>query len=125
MKHFFSKTNTLIRLCLLSLLLPLVSFAAGIGLQDLLEDGGRLLSTILPILIAVELIIFMIGIMRFYMTPDSSSERSASGNAFLVFGVVSLFVTVAILGLVAVIQNTVGVSSGGSITPPQLYEQTS
>lgn len=107
----------------LLLLVPLVSFAAGTGFQDLLEKSARLLTMILPLLIAVEFIIFLIGIMRFYMTPDSSSDSFMSGNAFLVFGVISLFVTVAILGLVAVIQNTVGVSSGGSITAPQLNEQ--
>lgn len=107
---------------LLALLLPVISFAQGTGIQDLLEDGGRLLTLILPILIAVEFIIFLIGIMRFYMTPDTGSDSFMSGNAFLVFGVISLFVTVAIFGLVAVLQNTVGVSSGGSITAPQLNE---
>lgn len=105
-----------------ALVFPTISFAAGTGIQDLLESAGRFLTMILPILIAVEFIIFLIGIMRFYMTPDTSSESFMSGNAFLVFGVISLFVTVAIFGLVAVLQNTVGVASGGNITAPQLNE---
>lgn len=109
-------------MALLAWLFPAMSFAQGVGIQELLEDGGRLLTIILPILIAVEFVIFLIGIMRFYMTSDGNSDNFMSGNSFLVFGVISLFVTVAIFGLVAVLQNTVGVSSGGSITAPQLNE---
>jgi uncharacterized membrane protein len=116
--------RALLTLTLFSLLfIPLATFAAGTGIQDIFEDAGRLMVMILPMLIAVEFIIFLIGIMRFYMTPDSSSDNFMSGNSFLVFGIVSLFVTLGIFGLVSVIQNTVGVSSGGSITAPQLNEE--
>ena len=104
-------------------LFPLVSFAAGTGagFQDLLETVGRFLGIILPMMIALEFIVFFVSVMRFYLMGDNS-EAKVSGNKFVIWALSALFVTFGLLGIVAVLQNTVGVSSGGTITAPQLPE---
>jgi len=113
-------THAVLLVVMALLLAPLVTFAAGSGFQELLGTVGRFLTMILPMLIALEFIIFFVGVMRFYMMD--SSDAKISGNAFVVWALVALFVTFGLLGIVAVIQNTVGVASGGTITAPQLPE---
>lgn len=119
-KGIFTVAFTLLLVAILVLAIPSLAFAA--DLEGLLDTAARWLESILPLLLAIEFIVLFIGIMRFYMTSDSSDKKVA-GNKFIVWALIALFVTMAIYGIVAFFQNTVGVTSGGDLKPPQLSEE--
>lgn len=122
-KHFTKqRTITIIgNIALIAaLVLPFVALAAGDGLQDLLGDFMRVLNDVaIPMLIAIEIIIFIVGVIRYFMNPDTDRTEA---SRFLMFTISAIFATVALLGLVFLIQRSIGVGSGGTIQPPALPE---
>jgi hypothetical protein len=101
------------------MLVPVFASAQGVevDLQSLLADFMNMMNNVtLPILIAVEIIVFVVGVIRYVMNPDKKEQASR----FLMFSIAAIFATVALLGIVFAIQQTLGVGSGGTIQPPQL-----
>lgn len=111
-------------LVLASTLIPMVVFAAApdVDLQSFLERVVVSINTVtIPILLAIEIILFIIGVIRYFMNPDTDRTQAAQ---FIMFTVIAIFATVALLGIVFFIQRSLGVGSGGTIQPPQLSETT-
>lgn len=79
---------------------------------------GLVLNPLVSLLIGVALIYFLWGIVT-YVRAGDSTEKVAEGARMMLYGVVALFVMIAVWGLVNVVAQTVGVGSGGvpSVTP--------
>ena len=67
-------------------------------------------------LFVVALILFFVGIFRFFLSKDKDAHEQ--GYKFMAFGVVALFVMVGIWGIVAFISQTLNIGVGGDIPTP-------
>lgn len=80
-------------------------------IQDFINYVGCVLGrSVLPLLIGFAVLFFVIGVVRYVIAPDGSNDREA-GRKFMIYGVIGLFVIVAMWGLVGVLVNTFGVST--------------
>jgi len=97
---------------------PAVAFAQSLGgLETLLKSVGRLIDVALPIVVAIALLAFFWGLAKLIW---GGAEAVAEGKSLMIWGIVALFVMVSVWGLVRFIGDAVGISSGGSITPPSV-----
>ena len=84
-------------------------------LQTLLTAVGRLVNTALPIVIAIGLLVFLWGLVKFIF---AGSEAKEEGKTMMIWGIVALFVMVSVWGLVRFIGGAVGIGQGGTIPVP-------
>ncbi|MBP6855226.1 MAG: hypothetical protein KBD26_03690 [Candidatus Pacebacteria bacterium] len=66
--------------------------------------------SVIPLLIALAVIVFIWGVLKFIMNADDSTKRE-EGRNFIIWGLVGLFVMVSIWGIVNILNNTFGVSN--------------
>ncbi len=93
---------------------PALAFAQDLGnLSRLLTAVGRLVSLALPIVVALGLLAFFWGLVRYIF-----SESKEEGRSLMIWGVVAIFVMVSVWGLVRFIGNAFGVEQGGSAPVP-------
>jgi hypothetical protein len=70
-----------------------------------------------PLLIALSVIVFIIGVIKYIKNGDDSKARE-EGRNFMIYGIIGLFVMISVWGLVGVLQGTFGL--GNSVFIPQL-----
>lgn len=63
-----------------------------------------IIDSLIPIIIGIALIVFIWGIIRYVITSSESDKKEAV--SIIIYGLITLFVMVAVWGLVAVIGNT-------------------
>ncbi|OGZ04099.1 MAG: hypothetical protein A2648_02980 [Candidatus Lloydbacteria bacterium RIFCSPHIGHO2_01_FULL_41_20] len=92
------------------LLTPIIVFAARYNnVSDLFEFFTNLINTaIIPVLVGLALVYFLWGAGLFIKNADDTSKRS-EGRMFMLYGVIGLFVIIAIWGLVQVLLGTFGI----------------
>ncbi len=73
--------------------------------------------TILPLLIGIEIFLFIFGVMRFMIGAGNEKERGI-GKSFAIWGIIAIAVTVGVWGIVATIRNSFGLSSGPTTVRP-------
>ncbi len=71
-----------------------MSFAALVG------KFIGLINTIIPLLVAIALVFFFIGLVRF-IYESSDSHGHAEGKELIVWGLVAMFVLVSVWGILA------------------------
>ncbi|MSR87567.1 MAG: hypothetical protein EXS69_00095 [Candidatus Zambryskibacteria bacterium] len=86
------------------------------NVEGLLRAIGRLIDLALPIIIALGLLCFFWGLVKFIFSSDD--EAKAAGKSLMVWGLVALFVMVSVWGLIRFIGVAVGVGQGDTITVP-------
>jgi hypothetical protein len=75
-------------------------------LQELFAYGICLLNSgIIPFLLGLGLVIFLIGVVGYVRAGDNEEKRQA-GRDLMIFGIVALFVMVAVWGLVKILYTT-------------------
>ena len=103
--------------------LPMVAFAqnqttgcdvVGVGtgsgtLQGMLCTIGGLLQTLIPILIVLGVIYFIWGVISYVIAGDE--EAKTKGRDRMIYGIIGLFVIVAVWGLVHILGTTFGVTN--------------
>ena len=82
---------------------PLAVFAADV--YDVLDTFSDILNFLVPILIALAVVIFLVGVVK-YITAAGDEEKRASGRNTMIYGIIGLFVMVAVWGLVNVLFET-------------------
>ncbi len=88
----------------------------GNNLTSLIVWFGNILSLLIPIMIALALLAFFWGLVKYVW--GSGGEGADNGRKIMVAGLVALFVMVSVWGIIRLAQNTLGVGSGGSLPPP-------
>lgn len=97
---------------------PAVAFAQGLGnLETLLRSIGRLIDIALPIVVAIGLLTFFWGLVKFIFAGE---EAKKEGQHLMIWGLVALFVMVSVWGLVRFIGVAVGVGQGDTIIVPKV-----
>jgi flagellar biogenesis protein FliO len=128
MKNFFTKLNILIGL----VFAPLVSFAqpfrpeyGGLGGSGGSESYAGLISNVLKIIenltvlgSGVALFLFLWGVVKYFTNSDSAAKRSESVQT-ITYGLIALFVLVAVWGLVKLLQESLLPGSSGGLNIPQ------
>ena len=103
MKHIFK----IALIPALFLFTPFIVMAA--TFQSILTTIGTLLGYLIPILMVIATIVFIWGIIS-YILSAGSDERKKEAKNLIIWGLIGLFVIVAMWGLVTVIGSTFGVS---------------
>ncbi len=92
------------------------SFAhAATTLQDLLFVIKDILAIVIPILVTIAVIVFIWGVIQYVLV--SGEEAKKEGRDKIIYGLLGLFVIVAVWGLVRVLIDTFGITDTGVSTP--------
>lgn len=91
---------------------PVVAFAQTTGgnLTNLLYLALNMVNLVIPLLIAVALVVFFWGLIKYIAGAGEGNEE---GRKIMIAGIVGLFVMVSIWGIIRVIGNTLGIQPGG------------
>ncbi len=92
-------------------LAPSLAFAADIN--SILGVIRNILNTLVPLLIGIAVVVFLWGVIK-YITAGGDEEKRKEARNMMMYGIIGLFVMVAVWGLVAVLGNTLGVQPGGT-----------
>ncbi|MBI2023396.1 hypothetical protein HYT01_02410 [Candidatus Giovannonibacteria bacterium] len=101
-------------------LLPLLAAAQGGGtdVNSTLLSIQQILRNTIIVLFVLATVVFLWGVIK-YMTAGGDEDAISSGRNFMIFGIIGLFVMVAVWGLVYLLVNTFALpNSGGIPTQP-------
>ena len=99
-------------------LAPALAFAQQLdSIRQLLTSIGSLISIALPIVVALGLLGFFWGLVKFIFA-QGNEEAKADGKKIMLWGVVSFFVMVSVWGLVKFIGNQLNINQGETIIVP-------
>lgn len=97
-------------------LTPAFAFAQNLGnLTNLLTSFGNLVRLALPIVVALALLAFFWGLVKFIFNAGDEAAKE-QGKSIMIWGLVALFVMVSVWGLVQFIGTAFNI--GTPATPP-------
>lgn len=94
-----------------SLIIPIFSFAYTPPAQvQTVNDFSYILTNwlttlLIPLLFGVALVVFLAGILKFVSAGDNEEKRTA-GRDTMLFGIIALFVMIAVWGIVRIVYNS-------------------
>jgi hypothetical protein len=95
---------------------PSIAFAQNLGnIENLIRAIGRIVGVALPIVIAIGLLVFLWGLVKFIF---AGSEGKDEGKHLMIWGLIALFVMVSVWGLVRWIGNALDIEQGGTVPIP-------
>jgi hypothetical protein len=116
-KTKYIRISILVFLCLL---FPGITAAqTATTLFDLIGIGAEIVRRLIPLAVALGLVVFLWGMLRFIYAAGNE-QAIAAGRSLMVWGIITLFVMVSVWGLVALLNNTLGIAPGGNVTVPTL-----
>ena len=74
---------------------------------------------VIPLLFTLAVVAFVWGVILFYLNPDNEEKRK-KGKAFIVGGLIALFVMVSIWGIIKIFTNTFGFDENNAMKSSQL-----
>lgn len=95
-------------------LMPFVAMAKTIN--GLILDFMNIIDTIIPLLIAIGVVIFLIGVVK-YISAGGDAEKREEGRNMMIYGIIGLFVMIAFWGLVNVLLDTFNLQTNIPTTP--------
>jgi hypothetical protein len=108
-----------IAILLLTGLFPSVAFADGGNASDVLGTFSSLITQLLPIFVSLAVLFLFFGMAKFILQAGSPEGRKAGLHSIWV-GILVLFVMVSFWGLIAILQNTFGISQSSSVAVPSI-----
>ncbi len=91
------------------------------NIQQLVQSIGNIVAILIPILIAIALIAFFWGLIKYIW---GGGKDTAKGKSIMIAGIISLFVMVSIYGIIAFAQNALlGGTPGQNINAPRVPSQ--
>ncbi len=90
-------------------------------LQGLISSAGDMLNRVIPVLIALALVVFFWGLVKYIM-----SGKAKGAKDIMIAGLLGLFVMVSVWGIIGIAQRTLLGGSGASQTPsgiPQVQQR--
>lgn len=108
----------------MGMILPGAVFAAPRTFTELADMITNLAGLIIPVLVLFAFAAFFFGLVKFLTSGDDTTKRK-EGNMIMTWGIFSLFVIIAVWGIVAVVHMTFfGTERGGPVDgniPEQIY----
>lgn len=113
------KKNKIIRISLISLILPNIVFAGGI--LDLMDSAYSIVySLLIPMAFSLCLLYFFWGMVKYIKDGASSDKAAEEGKRIMLWGIVGLFVAVSVWGIVSLIKNELGIPDIENVVRPDL-----
>src|SRR3989344_2571306 len=101
-------------------LAPALAFAQSLGnIETLVSSIGRVVDLALPIVVALALLGFFWGLVKFIFA-QGNEESKADAKKIMLWGLIALFVMVSVWGLVGFIGNAFDIQQGETITVPRV-----
>jgi len=99
--------NIFLTIIISGLLLPSLALAQNPNktVGNILKEFQDILNLLIPIIIGIGLLFFLIGIVN-YVTAGEDEEKQKQARNMMLYGIVALFVMVAVWGLVSVLGQT-------------------
>ena len=92
------------------LLLPTLSFAqAFAGVNTLAVGFGTVVTTLIPIMMGLAVLVFFWGLVK-YIASASDEAAKESGKTLMIWGMVALFVMVALWSILGFVQAQLGLT---------------
>lgn len=102
---------------------PMFAFAqvplSGVG--DLADQFGSLVNTLIPILMGVAVLVFFWGLIK-YIASASDEANKESGKTLMIWGMVALFVMVALWSILGFVQTQLGITGTVENSTPPTFE---
>jgi len=99
---------------------PALAFAQSLGnIETLLRSIGRLVDIALPIVVALALLGFFWGLVKFIFA-QGNEEAKADAKKIMLWGIIALFVMVSIWGLILFLGNAFGINQGDTVIVPRV-----
>lgn len=93
---------------------PLLVHALPFDLFEVFDFLISLVSEIVPLLVAIAVLVFFWGIVKF-ISHAGDEKTHEEGKQFMIWGMIALFVMVALWSIVGYFQETLGLTSWGSL----------
>ncbi|MEK7176896.1 MAG: pilin [Patescibacteria group bacterium] len=89
---------------------PAFAFAQDLGnIDTFVENIGELVALALPIVVAIALLVFFWGLVKFIFA-QGNEESKAEAKKIMLWGLIALFVMVSVWGLVEFIGSALGIN---------------
>ncbi len=98
---------------------PMVAYGQVTDLQSLITLLTDLLDMVVPFLLAIAVVLFMWGVLKYIMSGDDDESRKKA-TSLMIYGIVAIFVMVGLWGLVGVLDGTFGFGGTTPAQPPEL-----
>ena len=82
------------------------------GTQSIVTNIKNLVNNVIPILLIVGTVVFLWGVIL-YLTAGADEEKRANARSLMIYGLVGLFVMVAVWGIVNVLVGFFGITGTG------------
>jgi hypothetical protein len=89
------------------------------GLGTVITSIRTVLNMLIPVLIALAVVYFFWGLVT-YIRASGDEKARAAGKSQMLWGIIAIAVMVSIFGLVAWLQNTLGIQGGTVPVIPQI-----
>ena len=93
--------------------LPLITLAATDTIQGLIDKLGGVFNAIIPLLMVAATVFFLWGVLQF-VTSGGDEDKRKEGRDHIIYGLIGLFIMVAVWGLVGAIQGTFNLTGTSS-----------
>ncbi len=87
--------------------------------NTIIFDLREILDLIVPFLMMLAFAAVLWGIVKYIMAAGDEEKRK-DAKGIIIYGVLGMFVLVAFWGIILIVTYTFGISTGGTITPPQI-----
>ncbi len=87
------------------------------NIQSLVQSLGSIIDSLIPIVLTLGLLAFFWGLAVFIFSAGDE-EKKTKGKNIMFWGIIALFVMVAIWGIVAFISSALGIGVGGTAPTP-------
>ena len=88
--------------------------AAQTTINDLINTLKGILGYLIPFFMVLATVIFLWGVIQ-YITAGGEEEKIKSGRTYMLWGLIALFVMIALWGLVNVLASTFNVGTNNTI----------
>ena len=82
------------------------------GPQSIVPNIKNLVNNVIPILLIIGTVVFLWGVIL-YLTAGADEEKRANARSLMIYGLVGLFVMVAVWGIVNVLVGFFGITGTG------------
>ncbi|KKS14680.1 MAG: hypothetical protein UU71_C0021G0003 [Parcubacteria group bacterium GW2011_GWB1_41_6] len=87
---------------------PVLVLAADIK-SNVITPLQGILDALIPLLMVAAFVVFLWGIIKF-ITSGGDEEKKKAGKSLIIYGLIGLFVMVAVWGIIKLVQGTFGVT---------------
>jgi len=95
---------------------PMMAFAAN-PLYNFITKLQQAVNLLIPLFMVLAVAVFLWGIVR-YITASGDAEKEKAARGYIIYGLIGMFVLVALWGILALVGQMIGTTPGGTTVIP-------